>query len=74
MIVSALLADTASWLGGSFEGNRCDCCGRVDRLESFRMETRYAGKIVFREARLCTQCMKKAEATVYETLSEKSVH
>ncbi|WP_031479413.1 hypothetical protein [Maridesulfovibrio frigidus] len=74
MIVTALLADTATWLGGSFEGRRCDCCGRTDHLEYFRMETRFAGKIVFREAHLCRKCMRKAEAGVYEALGEKSVH
>jgi hypothetical protein len=74
MIVSAVLANTASWLGGSFEENKCDCCGCVDKLEYFRMETRYGGKIVFREARLCSKCRRKAEAGVYGILSEKGIH
>ncbi|SME88337.1 hypothetical protein [Desulfovibrio gilichinskyi] len=73
MIVSAVFADAASWLGGSFEGDRCDCCGCVDKLEYFRMETRYGGKIVFREARLCRKCMRKTEAGVYESLGKNIV-
>lgn len=73
MIVSVVLANTPSWLGGSFESNGCDWCGSSEKLECFRIETWYDGKIVYRKARLCCKCLKKAEAGAYQFICEKSV-
>ncbi|ACS80410.1 hypothetical protein [Maridesulfovibrio salexigens] len=64
MIGIAILAEASAWIGGMFEGERCERCGCTDVLEPFRVEVSFGGRKIVRKSRLCRKCMKRAEAEI----------
>ena len=64
MIGTAILAEASAWIGGMFEGERCERCGCMDVLKPFKIEVCFGGRKIVRKSRLCRKCMKRAEAEI----------
>ena len=73
MIAAVLAAKDSAWTGGAFDGEMCNCCGRIELLGSFKMEAVSGGKKIIHEARLCPECMQSAEKIVSLFLERKHV-
>lgn len=73
MITAALAAQDCAWLGGTFDSEKCDCCGQLESLESFKMEAVIGGRKVVHKARLCAECMISAEQIVSYFLEKTHV-
>lgn len=73
-MVSAILSGVTAWIGGPFEGECCEQCGRRDVLKLFRVEVCCAGMKIVRKARLCSKCMEKAKAEILCLPEDKWVH
>ena len=74
MIALSFLTDSAAWPGNSFEGGKCERCGRVARLKNLKIETVINGKAVSHEIRLCRLCMAEFEIIFCDFLEKKIVH
>lgn len=74
MIGTAILAEASAWIGGTFEGERCEHCGCINALEFFRIEVCFGGRKIIRKLRLCRKCMKRAEAEIFCLPDDKWVH
>ncbi|WP_421902423.1 hypothetical protein [Maridesulfovibrio sp.] len=74
MTGTAILAEASAWIGGMFQGERCERCGRSDVLEPFRIEVSFGGRKIVRKARLCRKCMKRVEAEISCLPNEKWIH
>ncbi|WP_027721992.1 hypothetical protein [Maridesulfovibrio zosterae] len=73
MITAMLAAKDSAWTGGTFDGERCHCCGQIEQLGSFKMEAVSCGKKIVHESRLCSECMQSAENIVSLFLERKHV-
>ncbi|WP_319780105.1 hypothetical protein [Maridesulfovibrio sp.] len=70
----AIPSDVSAGIGGMFEGERCERCGRTDVLKPFMIEIRFGGKKLIRKARLCRKCMKLAEVGISCFAEDKWIH
>jgi hypothetical protein len=74
MTGTAILVEASAWIGGMFQGERCERCGCTDVLEQFRIEVCFGGRKIVRKARLCRKCMKRAEAEISCLPENKRIH
>ena len=74
MIGMSILAEASAWIGGMFEGKRCERCGCTDVLETLRIEISFGGRKIVHESLLCRRCMKRAEAEISCLPNDKWMH